>query len=56
MRRMLLGLLGLSLLVLAGCGETTDRLKRVDVDGVDCIVATNRIGRPQALDCDFPEQ
>ena len=53
---MLLGLLGLSLLVLAGCGETTDRLKRVDVDGVDCIVATNRIGRPQALDCDFPER
>jgi hypothetical protein len=39
-----------------GACSTEDRLKRVEVDGVDCVVATNGVGRPQALDCDFPAE
>lgn len=44
-------LLAICALALAACG-----ISRENVDGVDCVVARDRAGSPQAISCDWADK
>lgn len=45
-------LAAVALVALAGCGN---RLERKSVEGVDCVVVNNGVGRAQFVDCNWDE-
>ena len=45
--------LALAILV-AGCARTP--VERRDVDGVDCVIAQNDLGKVRAISCDWGER
>ena len=51
-RRTMLAAVALALLVAPGC----TRVERVDVEGVDCVVAKAPAGNVRALDCNWPNE
>lgn len=55
MRR--LAVLVLVALSCVGCSQSDDRrTDRIDIDGVDCVVVRNGLGRIQRTDCNWQDE
>jgi hypothetical protein len=40
-------------MIIVGCTSDEDRIDRINVEGVDCIVTRNSLGKITFADCDW---